>query len=131
MAGSFPPSSRTAGRRWGAQPASTDRPAATPPVNETMSIPGWATRATPSSGDGPLTVFSTPGGQSVGDGRGQQQHGTGTGGRGLHHDRVAGQEGGQDLVAHHRRRPVEGQDGGNHAVGHPFDHRVALGAWLQ
>ena len=41
--------------------------------------------------------------------------------RGLHHHRVPGQQGGQDLVAEHRDGPVERQDGGHHAVGHLLD----------
>jgi hypothetical protein len=42
----------------------TARPVGTPPVNETMSTPGWATRAWPSSGPGPFTAFTTPGGRA-------------------------------------------------------------------
>src|SRR6202023_2661538 len=59
---SFPPSSSTTGRVVEAAAAMTACPVATPPVNDTMSTPGWATSAAPSAASGPLTTFSTPGG---------------------------------------------------------------------
>ena len=51
-------------------------PVATPPVKDTMSTPGWATRAAPSAASGPLTTFSTPDGSVAGHGRSDQQDGT-------------------------------------------------------
>ena len=44
--------------------AMTARPVGTPPVNDTMSTPGWDTSISPSSGPGPLTAFTTPGGRA-------------------------------------------------------------------
>ncbi len=63
-AGSLPPNSRTTGVSPKEAPAITARPVGTPPVNETMSTSGWATRAAPSSGPGPLTALTTPGGRA-------------------------------------------------------------------
>ena len=106
----------------------TARPVGTPPVNETMSTPRWATSASPKLGPGPLTAFTTPGGQRLGQRRGHGQDGAGAGGRGLHHHRVPGEQGRQELVAEDRDRPVEGQDGGHHAVGDVLDRRPAPAA---
>ena len=63
-AASFPPSSNTTGRVVPAAVAMTACPVGTPPVKETMSTSGWATRAAPSSAWGPLTTLSTPGGRA-------------------------------------------------------------------
>src|SRR5579863_7396485 len=64
IAASLPPSSSTTGRTARAAAAITARPVGTPPVNDTMSTPGWDTSISPSSGPGPLTAFTTPGGRA-------------------------------------------------------------------
>ena len=74
-------------------------------------------------GAGTVDHVQDAGRQRLGHGRGHQQHGAGAGGRRLDHDRVAGQQRRQHLVAHDRDGPVEGQDGGHDAVGHPLDAR--------
>ena len=38
------------------------RPARVEPVNETMSMPGWATSGSPTDKPSPLTRLNTPGG---------------------------------------------------------------------
>src|ERR1700681_1195009 len=64
MAGSLPPSSSTTGRTAPEAAAITARPVGTAPVNETMETPGCDTSISPSSGPGPLTAFTTPGGNA-------------------------------------------------------------------
>ena len=64
MAASLPPSSSTTGRTAPDAAAITARPVGTPPVNDTMSTPGCDTSISPSSGPGPLTAFTTPGGKA-------------------------------------------------------------------
>ena len=64
MAASLPPSSSTTGRTALDAAAITARPVGTPPVNDTMSTPGCDTSISPSSGPGPLTAFTTPGGRA-------------------------------------------------------------------
>jgi hypothetical protein len=64
MAASLPPSSSTTGRTALDAAAITARPVGTPPVNDTMSTPGCDTSIAPSSGPGPLTAFTTPGGKA-------------------------------------------------------------------
>src|SRR3954452_21322668 len=64
-AASLPPSSSSAGVRFSAAAAMTARPVATPPVNDTRSVPGWATRRLPSSGLGPDNTLTTPAGNAA------------------------------------------------------------------
>src|SRR5580704_16151270 len=64
IAASLPPSSSTTGRTAPDAAAITARPVGTPPVNDTMSTPGCDTSISPSSGPGPLTAFTTPGGSA-------------------------------------------------------------------
>ncbi len=43
----------------------TSRPVAVEPMNATASTPGFAAISLPTSGPGPVTRFSTPGGRSA------------------------------------------------------------------
>ena len=117
MAASLPPSSSTTGRTTLEAAAITARPVGTPPVNDTMSTPGCDTSISPSSGPEPLTAFTTPGGKASANAAATASTAPGAGGRSLHHDGVAGEQGGQHLVAEHRHRPVERQQRRHHAVG--------------
>ena len=65
MAASLPPSSSTTGRVVAAAAAMTACPVPTPPVNDTMSTPGWPTSAAPRAASGPFTTLSTPGGSTA------------------------------------------------------------------
>ena len=93
----------------------------TPPVNDTMSTSRVADQHRPERGVGPVDDVQDAGRQDLGHGGGHEQDRARAGGGSLDHHGVAGQEGGQRLVAHHRHRPVERQDGGHDAVGHPLD----------
>ena len=56
-----PSSSATRLMVWAASSA-TRRPAPVDPVNDTMSTPGWAAMASPTTGPWPLTMLKTPAG---------------------------------------------------------------------
>src|SRR3954466_12790179 len=64
-AASLPPSSRSTGVRLSAAAVMTARPVETPPVNDTKVTPGCATSCRPSSGPGPESTFTTPGGNAA------------------------------------------------------------------
>ena len=62
MFADFPPSSRATRLIVPAATSCTRRPAATDPVNDTMSTPGCAASASPASGPTPWTTLNTPAG---------------------------------------------------------------------
>ena len=64
MLGDLPPSSSSVRLRRGAAAAWIARPTAVLPVNAIMSTSGAATSASPTSGPGPQTKLSTPGGST-------------------------------------------------------------------
>ena len=88
----------------------TARPVGTPPVNETMSTPGWATRASPSSGPGPLTALTTPGGSASAMAAATASTAPGQVGGAFTTTVFPASSAGSSLVAEDRHGPVEGQD---------------------
>ena len=62
MLGLLPPSSCATRLTVGAAVLATSIPARVEPVNETMSMSGWAARAVPTPGPSPLTRLNTPAG---------------------------------------------------------------------
>src|SRR4051794_41785877 len=60
MLADLPPSSNVSGVSDSAAAAITSRAVAQPPVNDTLSTPGWRTSASPAAAP-PTTTFSTPG----------------------------------------------------------------------
>ena len=81
---------------------------------------GMAGQGGAQGGIGPVDHVQHPGREHLGHGGGHQEDGPGAGRRGFDHDGVAGQQRREDLVGHHRDRPVERQDGPHHAMGHPL-----------
>ena len=61
MLADLPPSSKVSGVSVSAAAAITSRAVAQPPVNDTLSMPGWRTSASPAAAP-PTTTLSTPGG---------------------------------------------------------------------
>ena len=60
----LPPSSRVSFLRVGAHARAISLPTSVEPVNATLSMPGWVTRARPVS-PAPVTMLTTPGGRSA------------------------------------------------------------------
>src|SRR6201990_3330434 len=63
MFGDLPPSSIATGLTVAAASSETRRPARVEPVKETMSTPGWAAIASPTTGPVPVTRLKTPAGR--------------------------------------------------------------------
>ena len=121
MAASLPPSSSTTGLVVAAAAAITAWPVPTPPVKETMSTPGWPTSAAPRAAVGPFTTLRTPGGSTSAMAAATRSTVPGHEGGALTTTVSPGQQCGQHFVAHDGDGPVEGQDGGDDAVGDPLD----------
>ena len=60
--GDLPPSSSATGLTPAAASSDTRRPARVEPVNEIMSVSGWETIASPTTGPVPVTRLNTPSG---------------------------------------------------------------------
>ena len=121
MAASLPPSSSTTGRVVAAAAAMTAWPVPHAAGEGDHVDAGVAHQRRAERGAGTVHDVEDAGRQHLGHGRGHQQHRARAGRGRLDHDRVAGQQRRQHLVAHDRDGPVERQDRGHDAVGHPLD----------
>ena len=117
MLADFPPSSNVSGVSVSAAAAITRRAVAQPPVNDTLSTPGWRTSASPAAAP-PTTTFSTPGGSpasSASSANRSAPNGASSGR--LDHDGVAGRQRRHRLLAHAHHRTVPRHDGADDPVG--------------
>ena len=64
MVGLFPPSSSEVCASRSPATWATCRPTSVEPVKETLSTPGWVSRASPTTPPLPVTTLSTPGGRN-------------------------------------------------------------------
>ena len=115
IAADLPPSSRLTRLSCSPHTDAILRPAAVEPVNATLSMPGWATRCSPTSRPA-ATMLTTPGGHAglleqlghqVGVERGLRRR--------LEYDGAAGQQRRGDLGDRRELGDVPGRDRGHHA----------------
>ena len=110
MAGSLPPSSSTSGREpRSTAPAITARPVGGAAGERHHVDAGVGHERRAELGSRAVDGVDHARRQRLGQRGGHGQHRTGAGGRRLHHDGVAGEQGREHLVAEHRHRPVERQ----------------------
>ena len=122
MAASLPPSSSTTGRTAPDAAAMTARPVGTPPVNDTMSTPGWDTSISPICAPWPVDGVDHARRQGVSHAAATASTAPGQVGGAFHHG-VAGEQGGQHLVPEHRDRPIQWQQRGDDPEGLVHDAR--------
>ena len=114
--GSEPPSSSVTRLEPAAAIAATCSPIGVEPVKATLRTSGWRTSASPATLPLPGQDVEDAGGQAgLVEDLGEAQRGQRRRVGGLGHDRVAGQEGGAELVAQQRRREVPRHDRGDDA----------------